>query len=111
MEFQNGEALINTLWLFNSLHFGLRGCGENRQMHGKGVQLMKDADETELLHFSERQTKTRRGANPCNVRPIKCKALATPDLPCERDLVAVFNINCGKRPAHEQTRCILLSGC
>ena len=28
----NGEALINTLWLFNSLHFGVRGCGEHRQM-------------------------------------------------------------------------------
>ena len=29
----NGEALINTLCrLFNSLHFGLRGCGEHRQM-------------------------------------------------------------------------------
>ena len=26
----NGEALINTLWLFNSLQFGLRGCGEHR---------------------------------------------------------------------------------
>ena len=39
----NGEALINTLWLFNSLHFGLRGCGEHRHMCW--------GDGTEYLHF------------------------------------------------------------
>ena len=59
----NGEALINTLCL--------RGCGEHRQMCWGDVQLMKDADGTEYLHFSERQTKTRSGAHPRNVRPIK----------------------------------------
>ena len=73
----NGEALINTvLWLFNSLYFGLRGCGELRQMCWGDVQLMKDADGTEyyrilLILFSERQTKTRSGADPRNIRPIK----------------------------------------
>ena len=76
----NGEALINTLWLFNSLHFGLRGCGEHRQMCWGNVQLKKDAEGTEYLHFSKRQTKTRSGADPRNVRPIKPKAFATPDL-------------------------------
>ena len=94
----NGEALINTLWLFNSLHFGLRGCGEHRQMCWGDVQLMKDADGTEYLHFSERQTKTRSGADPRNVRPIKPKAFATPDLPRERDPVVVFKIYSEKRP-------------
>ena len=48
------EALTNTLWFFNSLHLGLRGCGEHQQMCWKDVQLMKDADGTEYLHFSER---------------------------------------------------------
>ena len=56
------------------------------------VQLMKDADGTEYLHFSETQTKTRSGADPRNVRPIKPKALATPDLPRERDPLVVFKI-------------------
>ena len=63
----NGEALINTLWLFNSLHFGLRGCGEHPQMCWGDVQLTKDKDGIEYLHFSERQTKTRSGADPRNV--------------------------------------------
>ena len=53
---------------------------------------MKDADGTEYLHFSERQTKTGSGADPRNVRPIKAKAFATTDLPRERDPVVVFKI-------------------
>ena len=77
--------MINTLWLFNSLHFGLRGCGEHQQMCWKDVQLMKDAGGTEYLHFSERQTKTRSGADPRSVRPIKPKAFAAPDILRERD--------------------------
>ena len=79
----NVEALINTVWLFNSLHFGLRGHGEHRQMCGRDVQLMKDADGTEYLHFSERQTKTRSGAYRRNVLLIKPKAFATPDFLAE----------------------------
>ena len=59
---------------------------------------MKDADGTEYLHFCERQTKTRSGADPRNVRPIKPKAFATPDLPRERDPVVVFKIYSKKRP-------------
>ena len=93
-----GEAFINTLWLFNSLHFGLRGRGEHRQMCWGDVQLMKDADGTEHLHSSERQTKTRSAADPRNVRPIKPKAFATSDLPRERDPVVVFKIYSEKRP-------------
>ena len=62
------------------------------------IQLMKDADGTEYLHFSQRQTKTTSGADPRNVRPIKPKAFGTPDLPCERDPVVVFEIYSEKRP-------------
>ena len=99
----NGEWLINTLWLCNSLHFGLRGCGEHRQMCWGDVQLMKDTDRTEYLYFSEKQTKTRSArctlhADPRNVRPIKPWTFATPDLPRERDPVVIFKIFSEKRP-------------
>ena len=90
--------MINALWLFNSLHFGLRGRGEHRQICWGDVQLMKDADGTEHLHSSERQTKKRSAADPRNVRPIKPKAFATSDLPRERDPVVVFKIYSEKRP-------------
>ena len=42
----NGEALINTLRLFNSPHFGLIGYGEHRQMCWGDDQPLKDADGT-----------------------------------------------------------------
>ena len=61
------NALNNTLWLFNPLHFGLRGRREHQQMCWGNVQLMTDADGTEHLHFSERQTKTRSGADSSNI--------------------------------------------
>ena len=35
----NAEALLNTVWLFNSVHFGLRSCEEHRQMTWGDVQL------------------------------------------------------------------------
>ena len=67
-------------------------------MCGRDVQLMKDADGTEYLHFSERQTKTRSGAYRRNVLLIKPKAFATPDFLAERDPVVIFKIYSEKRP-------------
>ena len=40
----NAEALPNTVWLFNSVHFGLRGCEEHRQLTWGDVQLYMKAD-------------------------------------------------------------------
>ena len=54
--------------------------------------------ELNIYIFSERQTKTRSGAYPRNVRPIKPKAFPTPDLPRERDIVVVLKIYSEKRP-------------
>ena len=58
--------MLNTLWLFNSLQ-------SERQMWWGDAQLMKDAAETEYLHFSEKRTITGNGADPRNVPPIKLK--------------------------------------
>ena len=69
----NAEALLNTVWLFNSVHFGLRGCDEHRQMTWGDVELHKEADGTEYLEYCERQTKTRTGAEPRDVRAVKPK--------------------------------------
>ena len=88
----NAEALLNTVWLFNSVHFGLRGCKEHRQMTWGDVELHMQADGTEYLEYSERQTKTRTGAEPRNVRAVKPKAFAAPNGPPERDPVAVYKL-------------------
>ncbi|CAH3190070.1 unnamed protein product, partial [Porites lobata] len=43
---------------------------------------MKDADGTEYLHFSERQTKTRSGADPRNIYSEKRpESMNKPDAP------------------------------
>ena len=84
--------MINTLWLFNSLHFGLRGCGEHGQMCWRDVQLMKDADGTGYLYIflKDKLKPCRSEADPRKIRPIKPKAFATPDLPREREFQDLF---------------------
>ena len=86
------------MWLFNSVHFGLRGCEEHRQMTWGDVQLHMVADGTECLEYSERETKTRMGAEPCNVGAVKPKLFAAPNGPPERDPVAVYKIYSEKQP-------------
>ena len=101
----SAEALSNTLWFFNTVHFGLRGCQEQRDMAWGDVKLEQEADGTEYLEYTERQTKTRMGAEPRNVRPIKPKAFAT-NGPCERDPLQYikFMLRRGRAQWIEQTR-------
>jgi len=67
------EAILNTLWLNNSLHFGLQGIKEHHDMRWGDVKLCKTDHGDKYLEFNERQTKTRTGANPCDVRPFAPK--------------------------------------
>ena len=56
----SAEALINKVWLMNSIHFGLRGSDDHHQMCCSDVKLLRDADGTEYLEYCERQTKTKK---------------------------------------------------
>ena len=68
-------------------------------MTGGNVQLIRDVDETEYLEYSERQTKSRTGAEiRNNIRSVKPKVFATQDGPDERNLVFIYRIYCEKRP-------------
>ena len=51
------------------------------------VQLLTDVDAAEYLEFSERQTKTRTGAESRNVRAIKTKAYSFANGSPDRDPV------------------------
>ncbi|CAH3153647.1 unnamed protein product, partial [Pocillopora meandrina] len=90
------EALLNTLWLNNTLHFGLRGCKEHRDLCWGDVKLHKTANGVEYLEFNERQTKTRTGSDYSNVRAVPPKMFATDET--ERDPVAVYKFFARKRP-------------
>ena len=90
------EALLNTIWFNNTIHFGLRGCKEHRNMCWGDVQLRQTTNGEEFLEYSERQTKTRTGENPRDVRQIKPKMLSVPG--SEKDPVAAYQLYAKKRP-------------
>ena len=90
------EALLNTIWFNNTIHFGLRGCKEHRNMCWGDVQLRQTTNGEEFLEYSERQTKTRTGENPRDVRQIKPKMFSVPG--SEKDPVAAYQLYAKKRP-------------
>lgn len=95
----NAEVLLNTMWFTNTKHFGLRGCDEHRRMKWGDVQLLTDANGAEYLEYSERQTKTRTGAEPRNVRAVKPKAFSFANGSPDRDPVFVYKVYSEKRPS------------
>ena len=98
----NAEALLNTLWFMNCIQFGLRGCDEHRQMKWGDVQLLTDVNGKEYLEYSERQTKTRTGAEPRNIRAVKPKAFSITHGSPERNPVFVYKVYSEKRPSTMQ---------
>ena len=88
------ESLLSTIWLNNTIHFGMRGCQEHRDLCWGDVKLCKDAQGNEYLVYNERQTKTRSGVDASNVRKVSPKMFSTGD---ERDPVVVYKIYCEKR--------------
>lgn len=64
---------------------------------------MKDVDGTEYLQYSERQTKTKTGEEPRNIRAVKSRAFSTPNnLPAEKNPVFVYKVYSEKRPPSMQ---------
>ena len=90
------EAQLNTIWFNNTIHFGLRGCKEHRNMCWGDVQLRQTTNGEEFLEYSERQTKTRTGENPRDVRQIKPKMFSVRG--SEKDPVAAYQLYAKKRP-------------
>lgn len=60
---ENPRSITNTLWWFNTLHFGMRTVTPHHQMRWGDVQLKTDSDGQRFLAFNERSTKTRTGVN------------------------------------------------
>ena len=87
---RNPEALLNTLWLNSTMHFGLRGCKEHRDMCWGDVKLKETADGKECLEFNERQTKTRTGSDCRDIRAMPPKMFATDG--SEKDPIVVYKL-------------------
>ena len=92
----SSEALINTIWLNNTQFFGLRGCQEHRDMRWGVVERKETEDGTAFLEYSERQTKTRTGADPKDSRTVKPKMFAV--VGSERDPVQAYDLYASNRP-------------
>ncbi len=94
------EGLLNTVWFNNTIHFGLRGCKEHRDMRWGDIKLCETSTGQEYLEFNERETKTRSGNDPRNVRAIAAKMFAVQN-----------NEKCPRREAtrgNEKRRCAIL---
>ena len=89
----SAESLLSTIWLNNTIHLGMRGCQEHRDLCRGDGKLCKDAQGNEYLVYNERQTKTRSGVDVSNVRKVSPKMFSTGD---ERYPVVVYKIYCEK---------------
>lgn len=67
------DSIINTLWFYTTVHFGMRSAEEHRNMCWGDIKLSEDGQGQEYLEFVERQTKTRTGENARDVRKVKPK--------------------------------------
>ncbi|CAG2257370.1 unnamed protein product [Mytilus edulis] len=72
----NPEALLNTIWLNNTLHFGMRGRKEHTDMLFGDIKMMTTASGEQYLEYNERLTKTRTGHS--DSRAFAPKMFATP---------------------------------
>ena len=66
------RALLNTLWMNNCTFFGMRPGKKQRDLCWGDLQLKTDSEGNRFIEFNkERQTKTRTGENPRNIREKK----------------------------------------
>ena len=92
------RGLLNTVWLNNCIFFGMRPGKEQRDLCWGDLELKVDAQEVRYVEFStERQTKTRTGENPRNIRETRPKMFENPDN-IERCPVTAFLCYKDKRP-------------
>ncbi|CAC5415445.1 unnamed protein product [Mytilus coruscus] len=74
----NGKSLIRTVWLNNSLHFGLRSREEHSTIRWGDLQMKSTTDGLQYLEHAERVTKTRTGAYVRETRAFQAKMFADP---------------------------------
>ena len=93
-------SLLNTVWFYNCVYFGMRGGKEeHRKLSWGDVTLERDSSGVEYIQFRERLTKTRTGENVKNTREKCPRAWANPDNP-DRCPVAAYKLYRQKRPSH-----------
>ena len=72
----NPQVLLNTIWLNNTLHFGVRGRKEHIDMMFGDLTMKATSGSDQYLEYNERLTKTRTGQG--DVRRFAPKMFAEP---------------------------------
>ncbi|XP_052216542.1 uncharacterized protein KIAA1958 homolog isoform X2 [Dreissena polymorpha] len=98
------RALLHSLWLICTTHFGMRIGKEIHTLCWGDVSLGIDFETGEefITFDTERQTKTRTGENPRDIRKVKPRAYAVPEQP-DRDPVHLYKLYADKRPVDMMT--------
>ncbi|XP_060081177.1 transcriptional regulator QRICH1-like [Ylistrum balloti] len=91
------DSILQTVWFYNTIHFGLRGSAEHRHMCWGDVSLWKDEDWHECLDFTERQLKICTGENVRDIRSVKPKLRENLENP-NRCPVLIYKLYREKRP-------------
>ena len=71
------EALLNTVWFNNIIHFGLLGCKELRQMYWGDVKLCQNFHRAEVPRIQ-----WKRNQNSYKKRSTECKSHCTENFWC-----------------------------
>ena len=99
MGIHSPQALINTLWFNNCLHFNIRGGKAHRNLRWGDVVFKTDCNGKGYLEYSaERQKRTRPGDNSPDRRQIKPQIYENLTVPIERNPVSAFRLYMTKRP-------------
>ena len=94
----NARSLQNTMWYIFISQFGMRPGVEIKNLCWGDIEIGCDPDGTEfLIYKQERQTKTRTGLNPRDVRKVKPRAYETPENPSKCP-VRLYKLYASKRP-------------
>ncbi|CAC5383062.1 unnamed protein product [Mytilus coruscus] len=72
------NSLLSTIWYMNTIHVGLRGSHEHRQLKWGDIELETDRNKIQYLSYNERLTKTRDGSNTKNTRAYAPKSWSNP---------------------------------
>ena len=95
------QALLNTVWLNNMIHFGLPGCKKQKEFRwGDMIVLKTDSDGKEYLKYFERQTKTRTGEDPRNHGRSRRECMP-PTMPFLSIVIRCTFTKCTKKNDHQ----------
>ena len=86
----SSTALVRTMWLLCTQHFGLRGCQEHTTMRVENFVVLRDIKGCEYIEFLEDPTKTRQVGLRPNQRATNPKMFTVGGERCPVELFKIY---------------------